>query len=120
MRFRLRAVLALTAVVALNLALLPTRGVMYSHVAFALTMLSLLVGLVACRAADRSMVWRGGLVGGDETDGNTFLLACVTLALGALNINSTDLSYADVEWARQGLVVFALAGYLATLAGLFL
>jgi hypothetical protein len=119
MRFHLRPVLALTALVVLNLAVRPTFGVMYSHAVFALTMLSLLIGLVASLAADRPLFWRGGLADRQETDGDTYLLACAALALGALNIISTDLAYVDVMWARRLLVLFALVGFIITAAVAF-
>ncbi|MFL5339551.1 MAG: hypothetical protein ACJ8F7_05220 [Gemmataceae bacterium] len=119
MRFHLRPALTLAAVVALNLAVRPTWGVWYSHAAFALTMLALVLGLAAALIADRPLLWPAGWAGDTETDGDTFLLAAAAVALAALNVNSTEVSYAEVDWARRGLVYLALAGFAATLTGLF-
>src|SRR5262245_24630485 len=84
---------------------------MYSHGAFALLALSLALGLAATLTPDRPLAWRGA------ADSDALLLAVAAIGLGALNIASTHLFYADTDRAGRWLVWLALGGWLATLAG---
>jgi hypothetical protein len=112
MFFRGRSVLILAAIVFLNLGIRGTNG-FYSHVAFALAMLALMLALATCFIPGR---WTAGKSATGE--GDAFLLACATLLLNAVNVGSTDLSYANRGWPEIRLIIWSVAGLLVTVIAL--
>src|SRR5262249_30875380 len=113
MVFQRRAVLTLAAIIVLNLGIRAAYG-FYSHTAFLSAVLVLALSLAACLLTDRQIVCKRAAVEGMICDGDTVALACAALLLGAINVASTEISYADVTWARQLLISLAITGYVVT------
>lgn len=108
MSLHLRPTLAVLAMVILNLGIRDTCG-FWSPAAFASTMLALSLAIAACVLPERLIHHpiRNGNI-----DPTGALMAGVAVTLVAINVNSTETSYADVVWARKWLVWVALIGFL--------